>query len=660
MYTFDRVTVCLESREVYLSGQRQPLSARAFDLLELLINARGRLVTKDEIMRVVWPRTFVVDNNIHVHVCELRKLFGGRHGWIRTNSGRGYRLSPPERGVMPQRSMSTAPAMPHALVGRDRELAELHALVDSATLLTLVGAPGVGKSCLARELVRERASIGDMQTLFIELADAAPGTSVMGALGAALELPLPHDRPAIIAAIAQRPALVVFDGCDPFIDEVAALCQALSTFGPSVRLVATSREPLHISAERTWRVRPLDTPAIAANDAEVAAAPAVRLFMRRMGETTGDAPLQTGQLGLHVLNAIASICRRVGGNPLAIELAATRAATLGVLRVLELSDDQWLVLGNAMRGVPARHRSLAAAYAWSCARLAPHEHSVLARLAALRDSFTIGTACAIAAHCAIDSETMLDALSSLVSKSLIEVETTPYLDQRRYRLPDILSAFMCDEPANSASPAGDVKQVEYIATGSAVALQSSEKNSPDSSHTLLSTAASLSGHAPMVNPETAIHTAQGRACLPPHGSTLRSDVGPRAGLPLDASGPFAAASLVTPPSGTQLQRPHRHAERKTGSELSNPVNLQLACGNCSKPLRASPPLPPTGKATCTTRTLRTQRLSPQRGQAPAITSIIRTHWGERHGTAREYGASVRTSTSANTHRRERAARRHRQ
>lgn len=260
MYTFDRVSVCLESREVFLGGQRHSLSTRAFDILELLINARGRLVTKDEIMRVVWPRTFVVDNNIHVHVCELRKLFGGKHGWIRTDSGRGYRLTPPEPREREPRTASPEFTAPHALVGRERELAELHALVDSEALLTLVGAPGIGKSSLARELVRERASTGDMRTFFIDLADAAPGTSVVGALATAFGLPLPHDRAAIVATVAQRPALIVFDGCDRFIDEVASLCQTLSTFGTRIHLVATSREPLQISAERTWRVPPSAPP----------------------------------------------------------------------------------------------------------------------------------------------------------------------------------------------------------------------------------------------------------------------------------------------------------------------------------------------------------------------------------------------------------------
>ncbi|WP_321789348.1 winged helix-turn-helix domain-containing protein [Paraburkholderia sp. J94] len=509
MYTFDRVSVCLESREVYLGGQRHSLSTRAFDILELLINARGRLVTKDEIMRVVWPRTFVVDNNIHVHVCELRKLFGGKQGWIRTDSGRGYRLTPPEPREREHQPRAASPALaaPRALVGRERELAELLALVDSEALLTLVGAPGIGKSSLARELMRERASTGDRRTVFVELADAAPGTSVVSALATALGLPLPHDRSAIVAAVAQRPALIVFDGCDAFIDEVASLCRTLSTFGSRVHLVATSREPLHLSAERTWRVPPLGTPAAAGSDAEVAAAPAVRLFMQRLGETMGDGPLQTGEHGQNLLNVVASLCRRVGGNPLALEVAAARAATLGVLGVLELSDEQWLVLGNAMHEAPARHRSLAAAYAWSCTRLAPHERSALSRLASLPDSFTIETACAIAEHCALDNEAMLDALASLVSKSLVEVETSPHRDGRRYRLPHALRAFMHSLIAAAVSQPGEAQQAENAAIVVDTAPRPHDETAIDSVRTPVSASPSFPDRTAIAYAEVAVPTA---------------------------------------------------------------------------------------------------------------------------------------------------------
>ena len=89
MYTFGRVTVSLECREVCVDGQPRYIGARAFEILELLVKAAGKLVSKDEIMEAVWPDTIVVENNIQVHISTLRKLFGGKHGWIRTESGRG-------------------------------------------------------------------------------------------------------------------------------------------------------------------------------------------------------------------------------------------------------------------------------------------------------------------------------------------------------------------------------------------------------------------------------------------------------------------------------------------------------------------------------------------------------------------------------------------
>jgi DNA-binding winged helix-turn-helix (wHTH) protein len=130
MYTFDRVTVCLETKEVFVDEVPQDISTRAFDILELLIRAKGQLVTKDEIMRVVWPDNFVADNNIHVHMSALRKLFGGKHGWIRTHNGRGYRLRPSAVG---QRATS-APTGPLPVIDRERIVAAVYRLLAAETV----------------------------------------------------------------------------------------------------------------------------------------------------------------------------------------------------------------------------------------------------------------------------------------------------------------------------------------------------------------------------------------------------------------------------------------------------------------------------------------------------------------------------------------------
>ncbi|HDV6371183.1 TPA: winged helix-turn-helix domain-containing protein, partial [Burkholderia cepacia] len=156
MYTFGRVTVSLECREVCVDGQPRYIGARAFEILELLVKAAGKLVSKDEIMEAVWPDTIVVENNIQVHISTLRKLFGGKHGWIRTESGRGYRLAPPvdaahaahagrlPDALEPLRGVRTGAAPRKCpLIGREPEAAELHALLEREAFVTLVGPGGV-------------------------------------------------------------------------------------------------------------------------------------------------------------------------------------------------------------------------------------------------------------------------------------------------------------------------------------------------------------------------------------------------------------------------------------------------------------------------------------------------------------------------------------
>ncbi|MBB3259947.1 putative ATPase/DNA-binding winged helix-turn-helix (wHTH) protein [Paraburkholderia bannensis] len=449
MHQFERVTVSLASREVYLDGKPYSLSARAFDILALLIEADGRIVSKDAILDAVWPSTIVVDNNIQVHISALRKLLGGKHGWIRTVAGRGYRLAAPEERV-PAKAAAPAPVLaavpaprdalwPSAvprmpLIGRDDQLAGLLALLDTEPMLTLAGAGGVGKSALACELAYARSAGTGAGIRYIDFC------AEIAHCAAQAVPPLPNfDQ-----AAAARHTIFVVDGCECAIDEAAAFCHALSAAYPHARVVATSREPLRIAGERVYRVAPLALPPLEASEARLRASPAVQLFLRHVCAGETGNPMATPPLGM-----VASLCRLLDGLPLALELAARRAALIGVGPLLGQLDTQLLAMPNGLRGVPARQRTLGATLEWSHARLDAIEQTVLRRIALFEGAFDLDAATQLAACDRFDADLVIEGLSGLVSKSLLLAEPHEATAAMRYCLPRVTRAFALDKLAQA-------------------------------------------------------------------------------------------------------------------------------------------------------------------------------------------------------------------
>jgi predicted ATPase/DNA-binding winged helix-turn-helix (wHTH) protein len=445
------VTVSLASRELYLDGKPYPLSARAFDILALLIEADGRIVSKDAILDAVWPSTIVIDNNIQVHISALRKLLGGKHGWIRTVAGRGYRLAAPEarvhaRSAAPAEAAASAeapaprnvlwpsavPRMP--LIGREDQLAELLALLDAEPMLTLAGMGGVGKSALACELAYARSAGTGAGIRYIDF----------GAEIAHCEAHAVPHLPNFDQAAAVRHTIFVVDGCECAIDEAAAFCHALSAAYPHARVVATSREPLRIAGERVYRVAPLALPQSNASDAQLRASPAVQLFLRHAcaGET-GNSMVTPP------LDMVATLCRLLDGLPLALELAARRAALIGVGPLLAQLDTLLLALPNGLRGVPARQRTLGATLEWSYARLDAIEQTVLRRIAVFDGAFELDAATARASCARFDADLVIEGLSGLVSKSLLLAQPHAVTATMRYRLPRVTRVFALDKLAQA-------------------------------------------------------------------------------------------------------------------------------------------------------------------------------------------------------------------
>ncbi|WP_157650499.1 ATP-binding protein [Burkholderia ubonensis] len=474
MYTFGRVTVSLECREVCVDGQRRFVGARAFDILELLLKADGRLVSKKEIMQAVWPNTFVVENNIQVHIAALRKLFGGKHGWIRTESGRGYRFaspadpagadSPPE-GPEHAGVIARAGAAPRKcpLIGREKEAAELHALLEHEALVTLVGPGGVGKTHLALEVAAAWSAARGIDLFRIDLAGWHGGATLGSAVLDALALPgTPDAEPAdVVRAIGEQRVMLMLDNAEAHVDELADLCEAIVEANPGAALIVTSREPLRVAGERVYRVGPLTVPPAGATAGDVAACGAVRMFLTRARAMGTDIAADT-----KTLDAIATICRRLSGLPLALELGAVRVASLGIQGLAADLDKSVLSLSGGLRTAHPRQQTLRATIEWSYRLLDDAERAVLCRLAVFPDAFQLDAACALAACDELGAGQVLDCLIGLASKSLLVVHSVGL--SKRYSLLEVVRAYALERLAESGESGRVHARCAAFATGEPV------------------------------------------------------------------------------------------------------------------------------------------------------------------------------------------------
>ncbi|MGC5016835.1 ATP-binding protein [Streptosporangium sp. DT93] len=312
------------------------------------------------------------------------------------------------------------PAQLTSFVGRAEDLARVSALLRDTRLVTLVGPGGAGKTRLSIEVAG-----GLPDVCFVELAAVGDGRQVPGALLGALGLReggllapagAAEPVPRLLAALAGRPALLVLDNCEHVVEEVADLVGRLLAGCPRLRVLATSREPLGITGENLWPVRPLGP------------LPAARLFTDRVAAVRPDLVLDEA-----AAESVRRICLGLDGLPLAIELAAARARTYDLAELAARLDDRFRLLSRGSRTADARHRTLRAVVAWSW-DLLPEPERVMAR----RLTVFAGGVSAAAAERVCGTPDAEDLLGSLADKSLLEVSGG------RYRMLDTIHAYCAE------------------------------------------------------------------------------------------------------------------------------------------------------------------------------------------------------------------------
>lgn len=306
-------------------------------------------------------------------------------------------------------------------IGRERELAALDQLLLRARVVTLVGAPGVGKTRLAREWADRARANDPLRIWFVDLAPlespALLPQVIAGTLGL-LEQRSRSPADALVDHLRMSRVLLILDNCEHLVSACASLVDHLVRAAPGVRILATSREPLSIEGEAVWRVPSLSCPEAGRPMTPDALLPfeSARLFADRAGAVRPEFAITEANAA-----PIAQICARLDGIPLALELAAARLSVLSASQIAARLDDSLRLLTGGHRTSPPRRQTLRAAIDWSYALLTEPEARLLARLSMFSGGWTLEAAEAVCAIAGTDAPDILDLLSTLLGKSLLEL-----------------------------------------------------------------------------------------------------------------------------------------------------------------------------------------------------------------------------------------------
>lgn len=410
------------------------IGARALDLLIVLVERAGRVVTKGELFAQVWPRLVVDEGNLKTQVALLRKaLRDGQAGarYLITVPGRGYRFVAPfsVTGVpasdLPRalsvKSVSGLPVRLTRLIGRADAVGDIIGRLNRHRFVTIVGPGGIGKTSVGLAVAEQAASFYDDGAFLVDCGPLQGTSLVPQKLAATLGLDVAVDDPTrgLTAFLRDKRMLIVLDCCERVVEAAALLAENLLKGAAGIGILATSREPLRAEGESVYRLAALEIPATSSDltASKALSYPAVELFVERVRSSVGSFELRDSDAPV-----VADICRKLDGIALAIELAAGRVDVFGLLGVAARLEDRVRLLTRGRRTALPRHQTITATLDWSYDTLSEPEQAALRRLSVFAGGFTLDAAQAVATDTLVTTSEIIEIVESLVSKSLLNAD----------------------------------------------------------------------------------------------------------------------------------------------------------------------------------------------------------------------------------------------
>lgn len=454
---------CLTTSERLITRDGVPveIGGRSLDLLIALVDQPGRVLSKHELLKRVWPDVIVEDSSLRFHMANLRRILGdGQDGarYISTQVGVGYAFvaqirrsavsdsetsqvavmhRPASHSDEPDGAVANLPVRSPRVIGRERDVRLLCERIAQTRLFTIVGPGGVGKTTLAVEIGHVSTGFAARRS-FVDLGRLEDPGLVPSAVAAALGIPVQAEDPmsVILGHIRSRELLLILDNCEHVIGAVAAIVDRIRDAAPKVSILATSREPLRVRGEHVHWLRPLDYPGETTDLSleQLLEYPSVELFIERA--SAGNSALV---IDAEAARTIADMCRRLDGMALPIELAAVRVAGHGLPATSRLLGERFSLAWTGPRTAVPRQQTLQATLDWSFDLLSEVERRALERLSIFLGPFTLDAASHVVADGIITLEGAMTAIDELTNKSLISPD--PSADGGSYRLLELTRAY---------------------------------------------------------------------------------------------------------------------------------------------------------------------------------------------------------------------------